>query len=83
MQYPMNPVDDGDDDTNALAVVSDLAEANPLPPGLREQISAWIEPVAMNWGMKHESAMDCIEVAFPLIVAWIAEHPDTMARPAS
>jgi hypothetical protein len=58
-----------------LAKVEQLAMNNPLPEGLREQIGNWIEPVAMRCEVEHEAVMDCIEVAFPLIVAWMEARP--------
>jgi hypothetical protein len=68
-RYPATPK------PSELETVQKLAEDNPLPPKLRKQIANWIEPEAMNTYTDHADAMSCIEIAFPLIVAWLAEHP--------
>lgn len=78
MTYPMTPADgfDEDDDSfddNVLDRVQQLAEDNPMPDELRKQIMAWIEPQTVHTETDHEGAMDAIEIAFPLIVAWFAE----------
>lgn len=53
-----------------------LALDNPMPRELKEQIANWIEPQTENTYTDHGEAMTCIGIAYPLIRAWLAEHPD-------
>jgi hypothetical protein len=71
--YPASPEPD------ELETVEALAEANPMPDALKKQIGNWIEPQTMSTYMDHGDAMDCVEIAFPLIRAWLAEHPEDAA----
>ena len=73
MTFPASPEPDD------LETVEALVETNPMPDELGEQIANWIEPQAMNTYTDHADAMDCIKVAFPLIRAWLAEHPEAAA----
>lgn len=75
MTYPMTPEDgfdeDGDSfDNDVLDRVQRLAEDNPIPDGLRKQIMKWIEPQTVHAATDHEGAMDAVEIAYPLIMAW-------------
>jgi hypothetical protein len=70
MTYPAAP-EPADTET-----VLTLALDNPLPRELRDQIDNWIEPQTMNTYTDHGEAMTCVEIAYPLIRAWLAEHPE-------
>lgn len=79
MTYPMIPADgfDEDDDSfenDVLGRVQQLAEDNPLPDDLRKQIMNWIEPQTVHTETDHEGAMDAVEIAYPLIMAWHAKQ---------
>lgn len=70
MTYPMTPEPDD------LETVEAIAEANPIPRALKQQIGNWIEPDTMNTETEHSAAMSAIAIAFPLIRAYLAEHPE-------
>lgn len=70
MIYPLEPAD--------RETTVDLAHDNPMPRGLREQIANWIEPQTMNYEIDHAAVMDCIRIAYPLIRAYLAEHPEAV-----
>jgi hypothetical protein len=71
--YPASPEPD------ELETVEALAEANPMPDELKRQVGNWIEPQTMNTETDHADAMDCVEIAYPLIRAYLAEHPEALA----
>ena len=79
MSYPPTPADglneDADSfDNDVLERVQRVAKENPIPDDLRKQIEDWIEPQTVHTETDHEGAMDAIEIAYPLIVAWLAAH---------
>lgn len=79
MPYPMTPAEDLDEDADdfdetLLERVQQLAEDNPMADRLRMQIMNWIEPQTVSTETDHESVMDAIEIAYPLIVAWHARQ---------
>lgn len=79
MTYPHTPEDgfDEDDDNfenEVLERVQKLAEDNPIPPDLKEQIGNWIESQTMYTETDHADVMDAIEIAYPLILAWHAKQ---------
>lgn len=85
MPYSMTPgegLDEEDDDfdENLLERVQQLAEGNPIPDDLREQIGNWIEPQTVHAEADHADVMDAIEIAYPLIIAWHAERQEATAR---
>lgn len=64
--YPAEPADR----EQALTLASD----NPIPADLRKQIAHWIEPHTVNTYTDHREAMACVEIAYPLIRAYIADR---------
>ena len=70
MTYPAAP-EPADSET-----VITLALDHPMPRGLRDQIASWIEPHTVNTYTDHSDAMMCVGIAYPLIRAYLAEHPD-------
>ena len=64
--YPDKPVD--------FDQAFELAEQHPMAPELRKQIAAWIEPHTVNTRTDHSDAMLCVDIAYALIVAYIAER---------
>lgn len=59
--------------------VTQFALDNPMPEVLRDQIGEWIEPETMNCEADHGDVMGCIDIAYPLIRAYLAEHPEAAA----
>lgn len=85
MKYPTTPAegldeDDDDFEEDLLNRVQQLAEDNPMPDELRVWIGKWIEPQTVHTETDHEGAMDAIEIAYPLIVAWHAEQQEVADR---
>lgn len=81
MTYPPTLEDgfDEDDDNfedEVLARVQKLAEDNPIPPDLKEQIGNWIKPQTMHTETDHADVMDAIAIAYPLIRDWFGERPE-------
>jgi hypothetical protein len=76
MTHSMAPFADNDDPDYeaALEIVQKLASDNPMPRELKRQIDNWIEPQTVDTQTDHGDVMDCIEIAFPLIRDWLAEH---------
>lgn len=70
MNYPAAP-EPADSET-----VITLALEHPMPRAPRDQIANWIEPETINCELKHRDVMTCIGIAYPLIRAYLAEHPD-------
>lgn len=68
--YPDKPVD--------FDQAFELAEQHPMAPELRKQIAAWIEPHTVNTRTDHSDAMLCVDIAYPLIAAYIAERERTV-----
>lgn len=68
--YPDKPVD--------FDQAFELAEQHPMAPELRKQIAAWIEPHTVNTRTDHSDAMLCVDIAYALIVAYIAERERTV-----
>jgi hypothetical protein len=64
--YPAEPT--------GLEQAEALAADNPIPAELRKQIGNWIEPQTMNTETKHRDAMACVDIAYPLIRAYIGER---------
>ena len=58
--------------------VTRLALDNPMPRDLRDQIGNWIDPETVNCEADHGDVLDCIDIAYPLIRAYLAEHPDEL-----
>jgi hypothetical protein len=54
--------------------------ANPMPRDLNEQVKDVIEPQTINGGIKHGDVMDCIHVAWPVILDYLREHPELLAE---
>lgn len=63
------------------AIEADLARyrAAPMPPELREQVENLIEPHTMASETEHSAVMECIRVAWPVILDWLAAHPGDLA----
>lgn len=55
------------------------AAATPLPRDLSRLIAAEIEPHTMNAGIDHGEVMIGVEIAYPLILDYLREHPDVPA----
>jgi len=70
MIYPAAP-ESADSET-----ILQFALDNPMPRELSDQIGNWVEPETMDCELKHRDVMTCIGIAFPLIRAWLAEHPE-------
>lgn len=68
--YPDKPVD--------FDQAFELAEQHPMASELRKQIAAWIEPHTVNTRTDHSDAMLCVDIAYPLIAAYIAERERTV-----
>lgn len=71
--YPHEPGPFGLEAANAM-----VDENDPMPLELRDQIANWIEPHTMNTYTEHADAMGCVRIAFPLIRAYLAAHPEYM-----
>ncbi len=48
----------------------------PMPPELKARINALVVPTAVGMQIRHEAAMECIDVSFPVIRDWLREHPE-------
>lgn len=59
-----------------LEAAQERAEEKPLPLELETRIGLWIEPHTMNVEAEHADVMEAIELAYPLIVDWLREHPE-------
>lgn len=50
----------------------------PMPVELHQIIADEIEPHTMNMGHDHGDTMICVEVAWPFILDYLAEHPEIL-----
>lgn len=63
---------------DALDRVANLASNYPLPEDLEEAVKDQIEPVTVNLSLKHVDAMEAIETAYPVVLAYLREHPEEL-----
>lgn len=68
-----------DEETRArLDAIEQRAADIPMPRDLRSTVADGIEPHTMNYGIKHGPVLEAIELAYPLILDYLREHPEAL-----
>lgn len=63
-------------DEQGAAIEADIRRSldEPMPQPLRRALGALIEPHTINMYIKHRDVMECIDVAFPVIMDYLRQH---------
>lgn len=63
-----------------LAEIWRVMEASSMPSDLETKLADWIVPQTLNASLKHGEVMICIELAYPVILDYLREHPDALRQ---